>query len=211
MSGQRRQPIGVILAGGLGRRIGGAKAMVELGGKPLISYPLAAMRATLDEVAVVAKPESELPELPDGVLVWHEPGEPHHPLIGIVHALRAAEGRSVLVCPADMPFITPGVLRKLASARVDNGCVGPAPAVIAVGRGGGLQPQLGRYLPRAGELLARQASEARVALREAVAAIFPAVVKVKDERLLFNVNTPEDLVVAETLLAAESGPQMEGS
>ena len=41
--------------------------------------------------------------------------------------------------------------------------------------------------------------------------IFPAVVKVKDERLLFNVNTPEDLVVAETLLAADSGPQMEGT
>jgi molybdopterin-guanine dinucleotide biosynthesis protein A len=196
----------VILAGGLGRRIGGAKAVVELGGKPLISYPLEAMRAALDEVAVVAKPETELPDLPDGVLMWHEPAEPHHPLIGIVHALRAADGRSVLVCPADMPFVTPDVLRRLASARVDNGCLGPAPAVIAQGRGGGLQPQLGRYLPRAGELLARDAAEARVALRDAVAVIFPAVFKVKDERLLFNVNTPEDLAVAETLLAAESGP-----
>jgi molybdopterin-guanine dinucleotide biosynthesis protein A len=196
----------VILAGGLGRRIGGAKATVELGGKPLISYPLAAMQATLDEVTVLAKPETELPELPDGVLVWHEAAEPHHPLVGIVHALRAAQGRSVLVCPADMPFVTPGVLRRLASARVDSGCLGPAPAVIAVGPGGALQPQLGRYLPRAGELLARDASEARVALREAVAAIFPAVVKVKDERLLFNVNTPEDLVRAETLLAAELSP-----
>ena len=42
-----REPIGVILAGGRGRRIGGSKAVVELCGKPLIRYPLEAMEATV--------------------------------------------------------------------------------------------------------------------------------------------------------------------
>jgi molybdopterin-guanine dinucleotide biosynthesis protein A len=34
-----------VLAGGRGDRIGGAKAMVELRGRPLIRYPLDALRA----------------------------------------------------------------------------------------------------------------------------------------------------------------------
>ena len=48
----------MILAGGLGRRIGGAKAVVQLGGRPLISYPLQALQAALGEVAIVAKPDT---------------------------------------------------------------------------------------------------------------------------------------------------------
>ena len=40
---RRRRPIGVVLAGGSGRRIGGSKAIVKLRGQPLITYPLAAL------------------------------------------------------------------------------------------------------------------------------------------------------------------------
>jgi len=89
-------PIGAVLAGGAGRRIGGGKAIVELHGRPLLSYPVGVLQAVLGEVAVVAKPQTELPDLP-GVHVWHEPEEPHHPLAGIVHALQQADGRAVLV------------------------------------------------------------------------------------------------------------------
>jgi molybdopterin-guanine dinucleotide biosynthesis protein A len=40
----RTRPVGAILAGGGGRRIGGDKAIVELHGRPLISYPLETVR-----------------------------------------------------------------------------------------------------------------------------------------------------------------------
>src|SRR5581483_281554 len=105
MSDRARGPIGVVLAGGAGRRIGGSKAQVLLRGRPLIHYPLAVLRAALDEVAVVAKGDTELPEL-GGVELWIEPDEPRHPLAGILHGLRRAGGRAVLACAADMPLIT---------------------------------------------------------------------------------------------------------
>jgi molybdenum cofactor guanylyltransferase len=47
--GGRGEPIGAILAGGSGRRIGGSKAIVKLHGTPLIAYPLEAMRDALLE------------------------------------------------------------------------------------------------------------------------------------------------------------------
>ena len=72
------QPVGVVLAGGQGQRIGGEKAVVSLGGQPLVSYPVQALRSVLFEVRVVAKPGTELPAL-HGVEIWIEPPEPRHP------------------------------------------------------------------------------------------------------------------------------------
>ncbi|MBK5220825.1 MAG: NTP transferase domain-containing protein, partial [Thermoleophilia bacterium] len=45
--------LGAVLAGGSGSRIGGAKATVELAGRPLIAYPLAALEAAGVEAVVV--------------------------------------------------------------------------------------------------------------------------------------------------------------
>src|SRR5207302_6989084 len=98
----RRAPIGVILAGGSGRRIGGSKAIVKLRGRAMIEYPLEALASVLGEVAVIAKPDTELPSL-SGITVWIEPALPRHPAVGITHALALASGRSVLVCACDLP------------------------------------------------------------------------------------------------------------
>jgi molybdopterin-guanine dinucleotide biosynthesis protein A len=129
-------PIGVILAGGLGRRIGGAKANVELRGRPLICYPMNALRGALADVVVVAKADTELPRSLAGVPVSIEPSVPRHPLAGIVYALGLAAGRAVLVCAADMPFVTPALVARIA--RTDPA---GAPAVVPTG-GGELQPLL---------------------------------------------------------------------
>jgi molybdenum cofactor guanylyltransferase len=51
---------GVVLAGGRGSRLGGAKAMAELAGRPLIAYPLAALAAAGLDAFVVAKPGNDL-------------------------------------------------------------------------------------------------------------------------------------------------------
>jgi molybdopterin-guanine dinucleotide biosynthesis protein A len=151
MSDPRIELVGVVLAGGRGRRLGGDKAVAVLGGRPLITHPLAAMRAVLAEVAIVAKHDTALPDGLGGVAVWIEPDEPRHPLLGIVHALRCARGRAVLVCAADLPFVTAGALRALATADA-----GGAPAVLAEGPDG-TQPLLGRYEPAGGGGGARSA------------------------------------------------------
>ncbi len=191
--------IGVLLAGGRGSRLHGAprgaKALAPLGGRPLICHPLAALLAVTGEVAVVAKPATELPELP-GVEVWREPESPHHPLVGIVEALRRAGGRAVLVCAADLPFVTVEVLGALARADPAG-----APAVLAVSPARGLQPLVGCYQPVAEGLLAADAAAGTVAVRAAVRAIGARKLQVGDERAFFNVNTPQDLARAEEMLA----------
>jgi len=182
-----------VLAGGLGRRIGGAKAGVHLHRRALISYPLEAVWRALGNVTIVTKIDSELPSLP-GVAVWVEPQEPRHPLTGIVHALVMSEGRPVLVCAADMPLVTPELIS--AIARADP--VG-APAVVA-STGGELQPLLGCYQPEALEPLTAANAGGAVALRDAVAALGPSRYEVEDPDELFNVNSPTDLLQAAAML-----------
>lgn len=200
--GETRDPIGVVLAGGSGRRIGGAKAIVELRGMPLVQYPVTALQAVLAEVVVVAKAGTELPPLP-GVPIWIEPAEPRHPLAGVVHALEgggAAAGiadmaREVLVAAGDLPFLTPSLVERLAHADA-----GGAPAVVprADGR---LQPLLARYAPAAYGPLARAlARDPLPSLTAAVAALDPCVLDIEDAMAFFNVNAPADLLTAAGLL-----------
>ncbi len=189
---RRRPPIGVILAGGQGRRIGGSKAVVQLAGQPLISYPLDAVRTALGEAAVVAKADTQLPSLP-GVTVWVEPDAPRHPVVGIVQALALAEGRAVVVCAGDLPFVTPELVYRLATADL-----GKSPAVVAC-CGSDVQPLLGCYAPRAIDPL-RLGLRAEPPVRELVASLKPRMLEVGDPELLFNIDSPEDLLHAAGIL-----------
>jgi molybdenum cofactor guanylyltransferase len=186
----RPQPVGVVLAGGLGRRMGGAKATVELAGRPLICYPLDALAAALDEVAVLAKADTELPSLP-GATVWVEPQVEHHPLVGISQALALAGGRPVLVCAVDLPFVSPELIKCLATEDPAG-----APAVVA-SRRGTMQPLLGCYQQRAMNLMGPAGNRP---LRDLVAAIKPRLVEVDDPDALVNVNAPDDLLRAAATL-----------
>lgn len=186
-------PIGVILAGGRGVRIGGSKAIVELRGKPLICYPLHALQSVLEDVVVIAKPDTKLPSLP-GVTVWIEPHPSYHPLIGIADAIALAGGRPVLICAADLPFVTAEVVRMFAECDDRD-----APAVIAAG-GGRVQPLLGRYQPNVPALLADVARNPTVRLVDAIAGLHPRIVELEDPEVLFNVNTPDDLLQASAMV-----------
>jgi molybdopterin-guanine dinucleotide biosynthesis protein A len=192
-------PIGAILAGGRGRRIGGSKGLVELAGRPLLQWPLESLQQVVRDIIVVAKPDTALPKL-TGAIPWSEPAEPRHPLMGIVAALRAARGRPVIVCAADMPFVSAATLLGIAEADARG-----AAAVVAVGSGGGdVHPLLARY--EAAALPALEAGLGENApLRKTVQALGAARFEVADPVELFNVNTPEDLTRAEELLVERGG------
>jgi molybdenum cofactor guanylyltransferase len=188
--------LGAVLAGGHGRRIGGEKALASLGGRPLISWPLAALAAAGLEPLVVAKDDSSLPPLDCPVL--REPALPRHPLCGVVAALRFAAGRPVLAVGCDMPFLDGGLLAWLAGL---GGAVVPE-------FGGRMQPLLLRCEPTHLDAL-EAALHAGRPMREPIAALAPRIVAEEElrrfgdpARLLFNVNSPSDLVEAERLLAA---------
>lgn len=184
------EAVAVILAGGRGTRIGGEKAIVPLHGHPMIEYPLqAAQRAGLRPV-VVAKRTTVLPPLEADLLI--EPDEPHHPLCGVVTALRAHP--TVLAIPCDMPFVTPVLLTALAQCEAD---------AAAGTLDGHLQPFPALYrsaaLPALEAVLAAEGS-----IRSALSALAPAAVDVAafgDPHLMYlAVNTPADQARAEACL-----------
>ncbi len=193
VSDREAHPIGVVLAGGLGRRLGGPKATVRLHGRPLISYPIRALRQAVGRVVVVAKADTELPRL-SGVEVWIEPDVPRHPLCGLVHALSLAGSSPIVVCACDLPLITPELVRQLVAAD-------PGAAAVITRAAGRLQPLMGRYEPAALGPLAVALGDEAVSVSDAVAALGPRVMDVADPDLLFNVNAPEDLLHACALLA----------
>jgi molybdopterin-guanine dinucleotide biosynthesis protein A len=183
-------PVGAVLAGGRARRMDGAKATARLAGRPLIAWPLEALAAALDEVVVVAKRDTPLPIL--DVAVWVEPDEPSHPRTGIVHALERAGGRAVLVCAADLPFVTADLVGRLL-AEPSAG----APAVVPRA-GGRLQPLLARYEPVA--LPGLRNAPVDEALTASVEALGPLVLDLP-EAGFENVNTPEELAAAAQRIA----------
>lgn len=194
----RMQALIAILAGGHATRLGGQKASAELAGRPLISYPLAAALGSGHEVVVVAKADTELPDL--GQRVLHEPAEPRHPLCGIVAGVREAGGRPLVALACDMPFVTAELVAWLASL---------AEPLAVPSRDGRLHPLLARYEPSLLPRLQSALGEDRP-LRETVASLDPCEIPDEElarfgdpERLLINVNTTAELEAAEKL--AEAG------
>jgi len=184
--------IGAVLAGGRGSRLGRAsKPAALLAGRPLVSYPVQALGAVCDRVAVVCKRATKLPDL-DGAERWNEPDEPQHPLAGIVYALEEADGQPVLVCAADMPFVTADACRSLLATP-------PKGLAVVAAADGVLQPTFALYAPRALETLRAAPPNGR--LTDAIEQLDPTRVAFP-VRLVQSVNTPEELAEAEKLLAA---------
>ncbi len=195
--GSEGNPVGVILAGGRGRRMGGSKATVALAGAPLLSYPLAVMQSVLADVVVVAKADTELPDLP-GMTVWIEPPTPQHPLAGIVYALELAAGRPVLVCAGDLPFVPASLLLALARAR-DEAAVRRGAKAALCAHAGMIQPLLGCYWPESEPVLQAGLDGLRPA-RAVAEELRPVVIEVADPEVLLNINAPEDLLAAAAML-----------
>jgi molybdopterin-guanine dinucleotide biosynthesis protein A len=189
-------PVGVVLAGGLGRRLGGDKAIVELEGRPLVLYPLEALHEVCDEVAIVAKRDTLLPPLSGLAELWIEPDEPRQPLTGVAHALRLAAGRPILVVAVDLPLMDAATLRALAATD-------PAGAAAVVPRvHGRLQPLCALYTP--GALSGLAAFDASARATDVVVSLGIREVQPADPTAFFNVNRPEDVLQASVLISGAS-------
>lgn len=110
--------LGVILAGGAGRRIGGDKAAIPLGGKALIIWAINALAPQVTSLAISTNNEAlaqyGTPLLPDDEASAG-------PVAGLVAALgyaQAIAAPGLIVVPCDMPFLPSDLGRQLASRRV---------------------------------------------------------------------------------------------
>lgn len=194
---QGARPVGVVLAGGRGRRLGGDKAIVELEGRALVHYPIEALHSVCDDVVVVAKRDTMLPPLSGVADLWIEPDEPRHPLTGVAHALGLSTGRPVLVVAVDLPLVDAGTLRAIAETDPEGACVvaprayGRLQPLCALWRPGALEAGLNRFDPAARTIDVAEALGVRV-------------VEGLDDTAFFNVNAPEDILQASVLVRGAS-------
>ena len=162
---------GILLVGGASTRFGSPKALARIGDETLAERTWRVLGAACDERIAVGKGDEELPfpVLADGE-------EEHAAIHGLVAGLRVARTDVCVVLPVDCPNVTPAALRALADACRDAAIpqTGPLP---------------GAY--RKSALPALTSGE--LSIRRALAGLDVAVVEL-DERVLANVNTPEDLI-----------------
>lgn len=116
------RPAGFILAGGLGRRIGGDKAMRRLDGRPLVDHVIERFRPQVAALALNANDDPTryaswgFPVIPDGI--GGQPG----PLAGILAGLEWAGNlrpapESIVTAPVDAPFLPLDLVSRLCEAR----------------------------------------------------------------------------------------------
>jgi molybdopterin-guanine dinucleotide biosynthesis protein A len=189
-----------ILAGGEGRRIGGAKPMRLVAGRPLLAHVIAALSPAASRILLVARTLADSEALLadvrsavsrtalDRTVPVADRAGLEGPVAGLMGAADAAAAPLLLTAPADAPFLPPALASRLA-----EGLVPPARSAVAVA---------GRWHPTVAlhETAALRACEPAGSLIATLASLAPAAVPLPEEQL-FNVNTPEDLAAAEARAA----------
>lgn len=205
-----KQPLGVILAGGLASRMGGGdKGVLPLGGRPLLSHVIDRLEPQVAALALNANGNAArfarfglvvLPDTIDGFA---------GPLAGVLAGLdwAAAQGAdSIVTAAADTPFFPADLVPQLLLA--GEGMA--APLVLAATpdpkRGPSRHPTFGLWPVSLREDLraALLAGLRKVVMWTDQHGGREAVFPVHRIDPFFNVNTPEDLEQAESLLAGRA-------
>lgn len=117
----RTKVTGVVLAGGLARRMGGQdKGLVEYQGLPMILYPLRALASVADEVLINANRHQERYRRFGYPVISDRNGRFDGPLAGILSAMLHSEADILLVTPCDSPLIQPVHLLRLLNGRAEH-------------------------------------------------------------------------------------------
>jgi molybdopterin-guanine dinucleotide biosynthesis protein A len=189
---------GVILAGGAASRYGGRpKGLERVGGRRVIDRVADALRGATDELLLIANDSAArawLTEVRVAADVRTNCGS-----LGGIHAALVRAGQPVLVVAWDMPFVPAALLRMLR----DGGS--RADAVLPEsGSRRGLEPLCAYYSPACVPAIERRldANDMRVVsfFEDVRVERIPEQVvrQFGDPALLFmNVNTPDDLALAE--------------
>jgi len=181
---------GVILAGGLGRRMGGVdKGLRPLRGKPMVKWVLERFQPQVDEVLINANQHMDeysrlgFPVIPDRIAGFAGP------LAGLHAALSATSLPLVATVPCDSPFLPVDLVARLKDAMLERGAdlaaartlTQPHPVFSVCRRA--LLPQLAEFLTAGGRKL-----------EQWHASLAAVEVSFDDQIEAFsNINTPEEL------------------
>lgn len=195
-------PLGVILAGGPGSRIGGGKPWRKIGERRLIDLAMERLGQVCPRLVVVTGDVSAMADLDCEVIADRWPGQ--GPLAALVTVFLDTGCEDVLLMAVDMPLVSPSLIKLVASA------AGKYQAAAPMGPRGP-EPLLAYYhrscLPAAQRLLDQGERRTRMLLDHVKGHVFPAEQVAQADPLghsFFNVNFPEDLEKAKEL-ATDSG------
>ena len=106
----------LLLAGGQGRRVGGAdKGLLAYRGAPVSAHLSALLRSVADELLISCNRNADQYRQWADQLVTDNSTDYPGPLAGILSGLRQARGEQLLVLPCDMPLIDQPLLERLIS------------------------------------------------------------------------------------------------
>lgn len=189
-----------LLAGGHSTRIGFNKAFAVIGGQPLIERVLARVTGLASEIMLVANTPEVYAHL--GVPIYKDVIPDKRALGGIYTALKHASCEHTLVVACDLPFLNQPLMAHLMSLREGHD------VVVALNRKGLPESMQAIYGKGCLEPIRRRLE--RNDLK--VVGFYPEVRvrQVGDDEIdrfdphrcsFINVNTPEDLAAARTMLA----------
>ena len=181
---------GLVLAGGLSRRMGGVdKGLTPLRGKPMVAWVLERLVPQVEEVIINANQNLEIYRGFGPAVVSDAIGGFPGPLAGLQAGMRAASHPLILSVPCDSPFLPADLAQRLARAKSERGAdlavakTGEQayPVISLCGRE--LLPHLTDYLARGGRKVDAWYASLKV-----------AEVAFDDEAEAFsNINTPDEL------------------
>ena len=196
---------GIVLAGGKSSRLGENKAFLEVGGGAIITRVFEALKDLCEEVIISANNPERYSDFPYRVIPDSVPQG--GALVGLHSSLTVARTDLAFVVACDMPFLSRGLIRHM----MDN--VESCDAFV---------PVVNEYLEPLHAIYSRRcldAIEKHIDMKDRHLRSFYDDVNVgyldedairkftAPEKVFFNVNTPEDLQKARTILSTEKAPQ----
>lgn len=197
----------IILAGGVSKRFGQSKGLVELRKKPLILHVLDRVSSVADDIAVVVSSDAQREKFERfssrkvGVIVDEQ--KTQSPLVGASTGFNYIQGKYSLLLPCDTPFLSTQVAQLLLDLCVKKS------AAIPRWPNGYVEPLQAAYHTesalRATKIALDQGKlnfQSMITRLRKVRYISTIVLRQVDPKLMtfVNINTPEDLERAESIL-----------
>lgn len=127
MNAQQIKPSGIILAGGMSRRLGRNKAIETVGGQPLISRVIARINQISDDLVVVIASPTQISDLTlsDHITTAVDIFEDKGSLGGIYTGLLSTRNDWAFIASCDMPFLNVNLIREMWNRRQSYDAIVP--------------------------------------------------------------------------------------
>lgn len=197
----------IVVAGGVSKRFGRAKGLVELAQKPLVLHSVDKLHEVVDEVIVVVNSDQQVKRFAEVIQhkarVIADEADAQTPLAGALAGFEHIQNEYALLLACDMPFLSPEILKLLVDICANKS------ATIPKWPNGNIEPLHAAYQAEPTAEAARKAlGKGRLDMRSMIAEmtnvryISTLVVQQIDPELwtFFNINTPDDLQQAESIM-----------